>query len=108
MKKYFSLILLSLIVFSSCVKDKSSYLMQEKKDVKVDGYEVEGNPPGEVEGILMPGLHQIKLKLTTNGVESNRRFTYFMPVSIDKSKPISLIFNFHGSYSTGVDPLQGI
>lgn len=108
MKKYFSLILLSLVVFSSCVKDKSSYLRQEKKEVKVDGYEVDGNQPGEAEGTLLPGLHQIKLKLTTNGVESNRRFTYFMPVSIDKSKPISLIFNFHGSYGTGVDPLQDV
>ncbi|WP_316791615.1 hypothetical protein [Pedobacter frigoris] len=108
MKIYFSLLLLSLIIFSSCVKDKSSYLRQEKKEVKVDGYEVDGNPPGEAEGILLPGIHQIKLKLTTNGVESDRRFTYFMPVSINKSKPISLIFNFHGSYGTGVDPLQDV
>jgi poly(3-hydroxybutyrate) depolymerase len=108
MKIYFSLILLSLVVFSSCVKDKSSYLTQEKKEVKLDGYEVEGEQPGGAEGTLMPGLHQIKLKLTTNGVESNRRFTYFMPVSIDKSKPISLIFNFHGSYNTGVDPLADV
>lgn len=108
MKIYFSLILLSLIVFSSCQKDESSYLAQEKKEVKVDGYEIDGEEPGETEGILMPGLHQIKLKLTTNGIESNRRFTYFMPVSINKSKPISLIFNFHGSYGAGVDPLLGI
>lgn len=108
MKKYISFILLLLVVFCSCEKDKSSYLTQEKKEVKVDSYEVEGNPPGEAEGILMPGLHQIKLKLTTNGVESNRRFTYFMPVSINKTKPISLIFNFHGSYGTGVDPLQDV
>lgn len=108
MKIYFSLILLSLIVFSSCQKDESSYLTQEKKEVKIDGYEVDGNQPGEAEGTLLPGLHQIKLKLTTNGVESNRRFTYFMPVSINKSKPISLIFNFHGSYGTGVDPLQDV
>ncbi|SMC58476.1 alpha/beta hydrolase family esterase [Pedobacter nyackensis] len=108
MKIYFSLIMLSLLIFSSCVKDKSSYLTQEKKEVKLDGYEVDGNQPAEAEGVLMPGLHQIKLKLTTNGVESNRRFTYFMPVSINKSKPISLIFNFHGSYNTGVDPLQDV
>ncbi|MNJ98236.1 hypothetical protein D3C87_159990 [compost metagenome] len=108
MKKYFSFILLLLVIFSSCEKDKSSYLIQEKKEVKLDGYEVDGNQPGEAEGTLSPGLHQIKLKLTTNGVESNRRFTYFMPVSINKSKPISLIFNFHGSYGTGVDPLQDV
>lgn len=108
MKKYFSFILLLLVVFSSCEKDKSRYLTQEKKEVKVDGYEIDGEQPGGAEGTLMPGLHQIKLKLTNNGVESNRRFTYFMPVSIDKSKPISLIFNFHGSYGAGVDPLQGI
>lgn len=108
MKIYFSLLLLSLLIFSSCVKDKSSYLTQEKKDVKVDGYEVDGNQPGEVAGTLLPGLHQIKLKLTINGVESNRRFTYFMPVSINKSKPISLIFNFHGSYNSGADPLRDV
>ncbi|SMD02229.1 alpha/beta hydrolase family esterase [Pedobacter africanus] len=108
MKIYFSMLLLSLLFLASCVEDKSSYLVQEKKEVKIDGYEVEGEQPGETEGILLPGLHQIKLKLTTNGLESDRRFTYFMPVSINKSKPISLIFNFHGSYNAGVDPLQGI
>ena len=31
-----------------------------------------------------------------------------MPVSIDRTKPISLILTFCGSYGTGVDPLEGV
>ncbi|PUV22716.1 alpha/beta hydrolase family esterase [Sphingobacterium athyrii] len=105
---YFSFLLLSLFSFSACVKDTSLYLSQNKKEVNVDDYDKDGTGPGAVEGELTPGVQLVKLKVTYNGKETERRFKYFMPVSIVKSKPISLIFNFHGSYGTGSDPIAGV
>lgn len=107
-KIYFSFLLLSLFSFSGCVKDTSLYLSQNKKEVNVDDYDKDGTGPGAVEGELTPGVQLVKLKVTHNGKETERRFKYFMPVSIVKSKPISLIFNFHGSYGTGSDPIAGV
>ncbi len=108
MKKYIFLLIVPLLMLASCMKDTSAYLKQEKQNVAVDKFDKD-NPSGEIpEGALAPGINLVKLKVTYNGVESERRFKYFMPVSIDKTKPISLIFNFHGSYGTGSDPLQGI
>lgn len=107
-KIYFPFLILSLFSFSACVKDKSLYLSQNKKEVNVDDYDKDGNGPGTVEGELTPGVQLVKLKVTYNGKETERRFKYFMPVSIVKSKPISLIFNFHGSYGTGEDPIGSV
>ncbi|MGE8293643.1 MAG: alpha/beta hydrolase family esterase [Sphingobacterium sp.] len=107
-KIYFLFLLLSLFSFSACVKDTSLYLSQNKKEVNVDDYDKDGTGPGAVEGELTPGVQLVKLKVTYNGKETERRFKYFMPVSIVKSKPISLIFNFHGSYGTGSDPIAGV
>lgn len=107
--KIYTLFLLSAVfVFAACVKDASVYLAQDKKDVQVDDYKNDSIGPGKTEGELTPGIQLVKLKVTHNGNESERRFKYFMPVSIDKSKPISLIFNFHGSYGTGEDPIAGV
>ncbi|MHC1780250.1 MAG: PHB depolymerase family esterase [Bacteroidales bacterium] len=108
MKKYIILLLIPLFILSSCMKDTSAYLPQTKKEVKVDPITPDGTNPEIPAGSLSPGIHQVKLNVTYNGTQSERRFKYFMPVSIDKSKQISLIFNFHGSYNTGVDPLEGV
>lgn len=108
MKLYFSFLLLSLFTFSACVKDTSVYLTQEKKDVNVDDYDKDGTGPGQTDGVLTPGINLVKLNVDYNGTVSERRFKYFMPVSIDKSKPISLIFDFHGSYGTGQDPIANV
>lgn len=108
MKRFFLILLGFLVVFYACVKDQSAYLPQEKQDVKVDDYEIDDSETGGVPGALAPGIHQVRLLVSHHETESERRFKYFMPVSIDKSNPISLIFHFHGSVDSGVDPLETI
>ncbi|TXH60889.1 MAG: hypothetical protein E6Q89_00075 [Bacteroidia bacterium] len=108
MKKLLIVFLSALFFLSSCVKDTSAYLPQSKDDVTVDEFGKDNTNPSTPAGSLLPGIHQIKLNVTYNGVVTERRFKYFMPVSIDKTKPISLIFNFHGSYGTGEDPIERV
>ncbi len=107
--KNYSLVLFSLLlVFSACMKDNSAYLAQSKKNVTVDSFDPGNTTPTNPAGALVPGINQVKLMVTYNGIASERRFKYFMPVSIDRTKPISLIFNFHGSYTSGADPIERI
>lgn len=120
MRKYSIFIwLISLFCMVSCLEDTSAYFSQQKENVKVDDVENEKgeNEDGtEVlpEGELVPGIHLVKLNVAQpDGTITERRFKYFMPISIDENRPISLIFEFHGSYSIepGVeapDPLAGI
>lgn len=117
MKKYWIVALLMLFIGASCVDDTSAYDTQQKEDVKVDNVKNEqGNTDEEElpEGKLVPGIHLVKLNVTQpDGQTVERRFKYFMPVSIDETKPISLIFEFHGSYEfdagvTPSDPLKSI
>lgn len=108
MKKYILLMLIPLLVLSSCMKDTSAYLPQEKQKVVVDPTEP-GGSEGEKDPLeLTPGINLVKIDVVNNGVTAERRFKYFMPISIDKSKPISLIFDFHGSYGPGADPIEQI
>lgn len=105
MKKYLLMLIVPFMILASCMKDESAYLPQSKEDVAVDNVTPDEGGEGEKEpedGTIAPGVHLVKLMV--NGEE--RRFKYYMPVSIDPSKPISLIFEFHGSYS--IDTLQGI
>lgn len=103
----------------SCLDDTSAYLPQTKEDVVVDSVDNEQDQDEDTtevlpDGILVPGIHLVKLNVTQpDGQVVERRFKYFMPISIDESKPISLIFEFHGSYTfdagvTPDDPLTGI
>lgn len=117
MKKYWIVALLMLFVGASCVDDTSAYDPQQKENVKVDDVKNEqGNGDDEdlPEGKLVPGIHLVKINVTQpDGQTVERRFKYFMPISVDETKPISLIFEFHGSYefASGVtpsDPLQDI
>lgn len=116
MKKYLFLAILALIAFTSCVEDNSAYDPQDKEKVAIDGYSNEQKNSGDSlpDGVLVPGIHLVKLNVTQpDGQTVERRFKYFMPISIDTTRPISLIFEFHGSYTfdAGVapsDPLQGI
>lgn len=120
MKKYIILcMLIPLLGLYSCLEDTSAYDPQEKEIVDVDDVDNEqGENESEdeelPEGQLVPGIHLVKLNVTQpDGETVERRFKYFMPISIDTSKPISLIFEFHGSYTfdAGVapsDPISGI
>lgn len=99
------------LMMASCAKDTSAYLPQLKEDVKVDDVtpdEGGGEEEDPVDGVFSPGVHPVKL--TVNGVE--RRFKYYMPVSLSQDKPISVIFSFHGAYEIKEgavpDPIQSI
>ena len=116
MKKHLILAGLMLFSMTSCLDDESAYEPQLKENVTVD--KTEGNQGGEEqeypEGALVPGIHQVTIDVTLpDGSVEERRFKYFMPISIDESQPISLIFEFHGSYSfdagvTPPNPIEGI
>lgn len=118
-KLLFILLLLPLLGLGSCLKDTSAYLPQSKEDVAVDSVKnEEGKGDDESdslpEGKLVPGIHLVKLNVKQpDGQTVERRFKYYMPISIDETKPISLIFEFHGSYTfdagvTPDDPLADI
>ena len=100
MKKYWSLLLFFPFLIFSCIEDESEYTMQEKERVEVDQFEIDSISTDEElpEGQLVPGLHTVTLRVL-QGVDSvDRQFKYYMPVSTNASLPISLIFEFHGSY----------
>lgn len=113
MKKVIILFALIFSLFYACTEDTSAYLPQDKEQIKVDDVLIEGD--GETqepqEGELIPGIHLIKVQVTEPGGEVvERRFKYFMPISVNTSQPISLIFEFHGSYSfeAGGEPVDPI
>lgn len=113
MKKYWSLLLLIPFLIFSCVEDESEYSIQKKEDVNVENnFNVDTTNTDEVlpEGQLVPGLHTVTLQVQQGDELVDRQFKYFMPVSMDVSKPISLIFEFHGSieFKTGVKPSNPI
>ncbi len=113
--KKFLILLLAVSLSWSCIEDKSAYLPQDKEEVSVDppSGDTGGDPvlgPGE----LRPGVSEVTLDVTlTSGEVVKRRFKYYLPASIDPARPISLIFEFHGSweYEDGEpvpDPIAGI
>lgn len=116
MKKYWMLLLLTLMAFTSCVEDNSAYDPQQKENVAIDNYNNEEGSTSDSlpDGVLVPGLHLVKMNVRQpDGQTVERRFKYFMPISIDPAQPVSLIFEFHGSYpfakgSSPDDPLQGV
>ena len=118
MKKYWILALfIPFLSLYSCLEDTSAYLPQDKETVNVDDVKNEAGDENEEKelpaGVLVPGIHLVKLTLPEGDSTIERRFKYFMPISIDETKPISLIFELHGNmtFDAGVtpsDPLSGI
>ena len=116
MKKYRNLLLLiPFLVLFSCMEDESEYSSKEKENVQVDQVTVDTTDTDEElpEGQLVPGLHLVKLKVLQGQDSVERQFKYYMPVSTDASKPISLLFEFHGSYEFEAgeevpNPISGI
>ena len=116
MKKYRNLLLLiPFLVLFSCMEDESEYSSQEKENVQVDQVTVDTTDTDEElpEGQLVPGLHLVKLKVLQGLDSVERQLKYYMPVSTDASKPISLLFEFHGSYEFEAgeevpNPISGI
>lgn len=101
MRKYWILfILIPFIAMFSCTDDTSAYLPQDKEDVNVDEVVVDTTKKDTLlpEGQLVPGIHLVKLMVQQGDSLVERRFKYFMPVTLNPDKPISLIFEFHGSY----------
>ncbi|MGL5683205.1 MAG: alpha/beta hydrolase family esterase [Marinifilaceae bacterium] len=115
MKKYLLTLLLPMLIVASCAEDNSAYLPQEKEEVVVDKVIIEDDNGNDIpsDGSLVPGIHLAKVNIEQpDGNIVERRFKYFVPISLDPAKPISLIFEFHGSwtYNTEIapDPLEGI
>ena len=105
MKKYWLIsLLLPILMYWGCSEDTSAYLPQEKEDVLVDNVtpengENEGEGDEELpEGQLVIGMHQVKLNVPVGDSIYERKFKYYLPITIDETQPISLIFDFHGSY----------
>lgn len=101
MKKILILLIVPFIMLAACMKDTSAYLPQDKENVEVEAPSEGGEdptPPAADE--LIPGIQSVTLHVeTADGTLLERKFKYFMPVSIDKSKPIPLLFELHGSFS---------
>ncbi len=117
MRKYWSLfILIPFLGILSCMDDTSAYLPQDKEQVNVDeitGIDTTATDTVLPEGELVPGMHLVKLNVMQGGELVERRFKYYMPVTLNPAKPISLIFEFHGSYEFEkpgevADPIAGL
>lgn len=107
MKKYFILLIIS-IAMASCMEDTSAYLPQEKESVVVDTPAGDPDPdPMPDPSKLVPGVNLVTLNvpLPGSGEMVERKFKYFMPISIDPKIPISLIFEFHQTYPSSFDVL---
>ena len=75
--------------------DTSAYLPQDKEQVNVDeitGIDTTATDTVLPEGELVPGMHLVKLNVMQGGELVERRFKYYMPVTLNPAKPISLIF----------------
>lgn len=115
-KKYWSLLVLIPFLAFSCMEDESEYTIQEKENVTVDyDSEIDTTTQEEVlpEGQLVPGMHTVTLRVLQGTDSVDRRFKYYMPIALDASEPISLVFEFHGSYEfdegvTPDNPIAGI
>lgn len=102
MKKHIYHILGFLIIislsFSSCVMDEDSAAtgFQKKENVKVEDFEKEDVIGDDDSTDLKPGINRDTIIM--EGAENeNRIFKYYFPKSLDVSKPVSLVFYFHGS-----------
>lgn len=103
-----------LVALFGCTKDKSTYETQTKEVVTpIDLYNPDG-PEQPREGFLAAGVNKVRMEVEIPGGQKlMREFKYYMPISINPNKPISLVFNFHGSYaysagSTPPDPILNI
>ncbi|WP_164111882.1 MULTISPECIES: alpha/beta hydrolase family esterase [Sphingobacterium] len=107
MKRNIIVALALMISLSSCTADKSIYAPQQKEEVTpIIPFEPDGNDQNTGSN-LKPGINKVNLEvILDNGDTTWREFKYYLPISINPSKPISLIFNFHGniSYATGAVP----
>lgn len=116
MRKYWILfILIPFITMFSCMDDTSAYLPQERENVNVDEVVVDTTNGDTIlpEGQLVPGMHLVKLMIQQGDELVERRFKYFVPVTLNPDRPISLIFEFHRSYTFNgpdeiADPLADI
>lgn len=112
MKSYSILLVFFLFMCGACMEDESEYKVQEKEDVTVEGNQPDGSGGANDSLSLKPGLNKVFLSLPGERTEI-RAFKYYFPMSLKVDKPISLVFDFHGSYTfeegTEVpDPLMGL
>ncbi|WP_439183869.1 alpha/beta hydrolase family esterase [Carboxylicivirga taeanensis] len=90
----------------SCSDDESNgFAAQLKEIVEVEEIEKEQGSGNETGLDLSPGIHKDTITLE-NVTYPERIFKYYFPKSLDLTKPISLLFRFHGS--TESNPIDGI
>ncbi|WP_316815617.1 hypothetical protein [Pedobacter nyackensis] len=93
------IILALLCTLFSCTKDQSGYEPQQKEAVPpIDLFNPDG-PDRPNDGSLRAGMNKVNMEvIMPDGEKVMRNFKYYFPISINPNKPISLVFNFHGSY----------
>lgn len=101
MKKFLvNIFAISLLFAYSCTKDTSSYATQQKEAVNPAEHFQPDGKESESKGTLIPGINKVMIPVTMpDGGIVIREFKYYFPRSINPNKPISLLFNFHGSYT---------
>jgi len=101
------IMLVLLVALFGCTKDESTYVTQQKEVVPpIDLFKPDG-PDQSAEGFLTAGVNKVQMEVEMPGGQKiMREFKYYFPISINPNKPISLVFNFHGSYTyaAGVTP----
>ena len=99
--------ILSSITCISCIMDDESDALgfQAKENVNIEEITPEDTSDDDSYSDLKPGLHKDSI-IFENAKDKIRIFKYYFPKSLDISKPISLIFRFHGSTST--NPINDI
>ncbi|MBC9914406.1 alpha/beta hydrolase family esterase [Chitinophaga varians] len=113
MKKYICLLAVA-IVLLSCKKDTSVYAPQQKEQVPGGQLFNPDGPDQWPDGVLKSGINKVVLDVTMpTGEKVKREFKYYFPISLNPQKPISLVFNFHGSYTytagtTPPDPIGNV
>ncbi|MCW3466142.1 alpha/beta hydrolase family esterase [Chitinophaga nivalis] len=113
MRKYICMLAIVAGLFS-CAKDTSVYAPQQKETVAPGDLFNPDGPDQWPAGYLKAGINKVNLEVTMpNGDKVMREFKYYFPISLNPQKPISLVFNFHGSYtypagSTPPDPLLNV
>jgi len=109
-KTIYKLLVIAIILsisFISCTMDDESDALgfQDKKLVNVEEITSEDSSEDKVTTDLKPGIHKDTITFE-NAKDKIRIFKYYFPKSLDISKPISLVFDFHGSTETS--PIDGI
>ncbi|MBV7533017.1 PHB depolymerase family esterase [Chitinophaga sp. sic0106] len=106
MKQYICMLAIASGLWA-CTKDTSVYAPQKKENVQPAELFQPDGPEKTPDGFLRAGINKVVMEVAMpDGTTMKREFKYYFPISLNPNKPISLVFNFHGSYTyaTGTPP----